>query len=307
MIVNYFLKLFPPKIQQIRILLRFYRWIFLKKTEFKYNTQMVTNFFFALTVTLFAGLSTGIGSAIAFFAKRTNTAFLSTALGFSAGVMVYVSFVELFPSAVELARQSAAEQPELSVVLAFFVGIAFIFLIDMLIPSGENPHEAHLVEEMRQVPQKKSMTKELKRTGILMALAIGIHNFPEGIATFTTAYVDPSLALPIAVAIAIHNIPEGIAVSVPVYYATGNRRQAFWLSFSSGMAEPVGGIIGYLILLPFLTSFSLGLVMAGVAGIMVFISVDELIPAAEKYGKHHHAIAGFVAGMAVMAVSLLVL
>lgn len=268
---------------------------------------MESNFLFAFIITLFAGLSTGIGSAIAFFAKRTNTAFLSTALGFSAGVMIYVSFVELFPSAIELAGSSSVKNPELSVVLAFFTGIAFIFLIDMLIPSTENPHEAHMVEELHGNLEKKSMTKELKRTGMLMALAIGIHNFPEGIATFTTAYVDPALALPIAIAIAIHNIPEGIAVSVPIYYATGSRKKAFWLSLGSGMAEPIGGIVGYFLLLPFLTSFSLGLVMAGVAGIMVFISVDELIPAAEKYGKHHHAIAGFIIGMAVMAVSLLVL
>ena len=196
-----------------------------------------------------------------------------------------------------------AARPALSVVLAFFAGIAFIFLIDMLIPSGENPHEVHMVEELKQ----RGPAPQLQRTGLLMALAIAIHNFPEGIATFTSAYVDPGIAIPIAVAIAIHNIPEGIAVSVPLYYSTGNRRKAFWYSLSSGMAEPVGGLIGYFLLLPFITPFSLGLVMAAVAGIMVFISVDELIPAAERYGCHHYSIAGFVGGMAVMAASLLVI
>ena len=264
---------------------------------------MSSPFLFALVLTLLAGLSTGIGSAIAFFARRTNTKFLSTALGFSAGVMVYVSFVELFPQALEQVAAGGAARPALSVVLAFFAGIAFIFLIDMLIPSGENPHEVHLVEELAQ----RDTTPQLQRTGVLMALAIAIHNFPEGIATFTSAYVDPTIAIPIAVAIAIHNIPEGIAVSVPLYYATGNRRKAFWYSLSSGMAEPVGGLIGYFLLLPFITPFSLGLVMAAVAGIMVFISVDELIPAAERYGCHHYSIAGFVGGMAVMAASLLVI
>ena len=264
---------------------------------------MSSPFLFALVLTLLAGLSTGIGSAIAFFARRTNTKFLSTALGFSAGVMVYVSFVELFPQALEQVTAGGAARPALSVVLAFFAGIAFIFLIDMLIPSGENPHEVHMVEELKQ----RDSAPQLQRTGLLMALAIAIHNFPEGIATFTSAYVNPSIAIPIAVAIAIHNIPEGIAVSVPLYYSTGNRRKAFWYSLSSGMAEPVGGLIGYFLLLPFITPFSLGLVMAAVAGIMVFISVDELIPAAERYGCHHYSIAGFVGGMAVMAASLLVI
>jgi len=261
-----------------------------------------SNFLFALILTLFAGLSTGIGSAIAFFSKKTNTKFLSTALGFSAGVMIYVSFVELFPQARDLVTEGNLVFPELSIVIAFFVGIAFIFLIDMLIPSAENPHEVHLVEEMHD-----KQKQQLKRTGIFMALAIGIHNFPEGIATFTAAYVDPTIAIPIAVAIAIHNIPEGIAVSVPIFYSTGNRKKAFWYSFLSGMAEPVGGLVGYFLLMPFLASHTLGLLIAAVAGIMVFISVDELIPAAERYGKHHYSIAGFVGGMLVMALSLLIL
>ncbi|MDD2995476.1 MAG: zinc transporter ZupT [Paludibacter sp.] len=261
-----------------------------------------SNILFALGLTLFAGLSTGIGSAIAFFAKKTNTKFLSTALGFSAGVMIYVSFTEIFPEALHLLEKGNARLPELTVVLAFFAGIALIFLIDMLIPNAENPHEMRSVEDMGG--QKE---KQLKRMGVMMALAIGIHNFPEGMATFASAMVSPEIAIPIAVAIAIHNIPEGIAVSVPIYYSTGNRSKAFWLSLSSGMAEPIGGLVGYFILMPFLSPFTLGLLMASVAGIMVFISVDELLPGAEKYGEHHYSISGFVAGMAVMAISLLLL
>ncbi len=260
------------------------------------------NILFALGLTLFAGLSTGIGSAIAVFAKKTNTKFLSTSLGFSAGVMIYVSFVEIFPQALDLLNKSGSSTPELVTVLAFFVGIALIYAIDMMIPNAENPHEMHSVEEMSG--QKE---KQLKRMGLMMALAIGIHNFPEGMATFTSALVSPDIAIPIAIAIAIHNIPEGIAVSVPIYFATGSRKKAFWLSLSSGMAEPIGGLIGYFILMPFMSDFTLGLLMAAVAGIMVFISVDELLPGAEKYGEHHFSIAGFVAGMAVMAISLLML
>lgn len=263
---------------------------------------MDSNILFALGLTLFAGLSTGIGSAMAFFARKTNTKFLSTSLGFSAGVMVYVSFVEIFPQAHDLLIKSGTKLPELITVIAFFVGIALIYAIDMLIPNAENPHEMRSVEDMGG--QKE---KQLKRMGVMMALAIGIHNFPEGMATFTSALVSPDIAIPIAIAIAIHNIPEGIAVSVPIYYATGSRKKAFWLSLTSGMAEPIGGLIGYFVLMPFVSDFTLGLLMAAVAGIMVFISVDELLPGAEKYGEHHFSIAGFVAGMAVMAISLLML
>lgn len=263
---------------------------------------MENNLLFAFLLTLFAGLSTGIGSALAFFTNKSNTKFLSTALGFSAGVMIYVSFVEIFPEARHQFISSGIALPELIAVLAFFGGIALIYTIDMLIPNSENPHEIRTVEDMG-----KQKEKQLKRMGIMMALAIGIHNFPEGMATFTTAMVQPDIAVAIAVAIAIHNIPEGIAVSVPIYYATGSRKKAFWLSFSSGMAEPLGGLVGYFLLMPYLTPFTLGILMASVAGIMVFISVDELLPGAEKYGEHHYSIAGFVSGMAIMAMSLLIL
>lgn len=260
------------------------------------------NLLYAFLITLFAGLSTGIGSALAVFTKKTNTKFLSLALGLSAGVMVYVSFVELFPQAQALIARTHPQHSELFTTLAFFGGIALIFIIDMLIPNADNPHELYKVEDMQQ-----KYTSSLRRMGIMTAVAIAIHNFPEGIATFASAIVSPELGIPIAVAIAIHNIPEGIAVSIPIYYSTGSRSKAFWLSFSSGMAEPLGGLIGFLVLRQFLNSYGLGIIMVAVAGIMVYISVDELLPGAEKYGEHHYSIVGFMIGMAVMAVSLLVL
>lgn len=143
------------------------------------------------------------------------------------------------------------------------------------------------------------------RMGVMTALAIGIHNFPEGIATFTAAMKNPALGVAIAVAIAIHNIPEGIAVSIPIYYATGDRKKAFYLSLLSGLAEPVGALLAYLVLMPFMSPVVMGCVFASVAGIMVFISLDELLPAAREYGEHHVSIYGLVAGMAIMAVSLI--
>lgn len=260
------------------------------------------NVLFAFALTLFAGLSTGIGSALAFYSKKTNEKFLSAALGFSAGVMIYVSFVEIMPKA--LASLEAAygySKGYIYTTVAFFIGILIIGLIDKLVPEQENPHEIHSPDEMTSDQIRE---KELLRMGMFSALAIAIHNFPEGIATFIAALNDPTLGVSIAIAIAIHNIPEGIAVSVPIYYATGDKKKAFMYSFLSGLSEPVGAIIGYFILRSFISDALFGVVFAGVAGIMVYISLDELLPTAEKYGEHHIAITGLIAGMAVMATSL---
>ena len=257
-----------------------------------------------LLLTLGAGLATGIGSLIALLAKRTNKRLLSFSLGLSGGVMIYVSFVELFQQAREAISTTYGEQTGMGITtLAFFGGILLIGIIDRLVPSAENPHEAHRVEEMETKPKNT----RLMRMGLLTALAIGIHNFPEGIATFATAVENPTLGIAIAVAIAIHNIPGGIAVSVPVFYATGNRMKAFRYSMLSGLAEPIGALLAYFILMPFMSPVMMGCILAAVAGIMVFISIDELIPAAREYGEAHTSIYGVVAGMAIMAVSLILL
>lgn len=262
---------------------------------------------YALALTLFAGLATGLGSLVAFFTSRTNTKFLSFALGFSAGVMIYVSLVEIFVKAKDSLTAALGEtQGYLYTVLGFFGGMLLIALIDRLIPNAENPHEVKKVEALQHEPTAAEFTK-LKKMGVFTALAIAIHNFPEGIATFMSALEDPQLGFAIAIAVAIHNIPEGIAVAVPLYYATGNRKRAFNLSFLSGLSEPLGAIVAYLILMPFLTDTMFGVIFAGVAGIMVFISLDELLPAAREYDETHTSIYGVVLGMAVMAVSLLLL
>ncbi len=260
---------------------------------------------FAFGLTIFAGLSTGIGSLLALFSRKTNTKFLSIALGFSAGVMLYVSFIEIFFKAKESLIEELGEiNGTWATVAAFFGGIFLIAIIDRFVPSIENPHEVRKIEDMEK-PEKNRDESKLLRMGLFTALAIAIHNFPEGLATFTAALKDPTLGLSIAVAIAIHNIPEGIAVSVPIYYATGNRKKAFWYSFLSGLAEPVGALIGYLILLRFFSNIVFGILFASVAGIMVFISLDELLPTAREYDEAHLAIYGLVAGMMVMALSLM--
>jgi len=258
---------------------------------------------FAFALTLFAGLSTGIGSALAFYTKQTNKKFLSAALGFSAGVMIYVSMIEIFPKAKEsLEVVYGATKGYWVTTIAFFGGIAIIAIIDKFVPSGENPHEARDVKDMKK---GEVSDPELLRMGMFSALAIAIHNFPEGLATFTSAIQDPTLGISIAVAIAIHNIPEGIAVSVPIYFATGNRKKAFLYSFLSGLSEPIGAILGYFLLMRFFNEAMFGIVFALVAGIMVYISLDELLPTAEKYGEHHIAIYGLISGMGFMALSLL--
>ncbi|MDY6933818.1 MAG: zinc transporter ZupT [Spirochaetota bacterium] len=258
----------------------------------------------AFGLTLFAGLSTGIGSVMSLFSKEFNPKLLALSLGFSAGVMIYVSFVEIYAKAIDILKPLYGNKTGYWYgCIAFFVGIAVIAIIDKLIPSSENPHEIKNINKMNALSPDKD--NKLLRMGLFSALAIAIHNFPEGLATFMSALSDPALGISIAGAIAIHNIPEGIAVSVPIYYASKSRRKAFWLSFMSGLAEPVGAIVGYFVLRSIFNEVTFGVVFAGVAGIMVYISLDELLPTAEEYGEHHIAIGGLITGMLIMAISLL--
>jgi ZIP family zinc transporter len=250
----------------------------------------------ALVMTMLAGLSTGIGSTIAYFIRRPKVVYLSFSLGLSAGVMVYVSFMELLPSATDRVGEPLG-------LLFFFLGIGFIGLVDLLVPEKENPHNF----EGMEAPENPDQSHALMRTSLMTALAIGIHNFPEGLATFASALSDVRLGLFIAIALAIHNIPEGIAVSMPIFYATRNRNKAFLYSFLSGLSEPVGALIGFLLLLPFLTPAVLAGILAFVAGIMIYISFDELLPMAHSYGHGHLVISGVVLGMLLMALSLLML
>jgi ZIP family zinc transporter len=269
----------------------------------------------AILLTTLAGLSTGIGSMIAFFARQTNLRFLSWATGLSGGVMLYVSFVEILPVSIRsLAAVRDANGAELVATLALFGGMAFSFAIDQLIPHADNPHESRSDHELACVGELCPIPSEddrpmahLERTGVFTALAVGIHNFPEGMVTFLAALANPALGASIAIAIALHNIPEGISVSVPIFYATGNRRRAFVWSLLSGLAEPVGALVGYLLLRRYLTPNLMGILFAAVGGVMIYISLDELLPTSRAYGKGHDSLYGLMAGMAVMAVSLLLL
>jgi len=296
----------------------------------------VSEVWFALGLTALAGLATGIGSIIAFTAKLSSYRFLSVATGFSAGVMLYVSFVEIFFKGQEaLIAHYGDPLGQWVNVASFFGGMFLIGLIDNLIPEETNPHEVPSEEESALLrstgtafldhqngqsctmpfnPPKSVQDKKLLRMGLFTALAIGIHNFPEGLATFLAALHDPSLGIAIAVAIALHNIPEGISVAVPIYYATGKRRTAFYYSALSGLAEPVGAGIAYVLIRFFaggadgvVSQQFMGILFAGVAGIMVYISLDELLPTSQAYGKGHDSLFGLIGGMGVMALSLLLM
>ncbi len=250
---------------------------------------------FAFLLTLLAGLSTGIGSVIAFIYKKPNIRLLCFSLGLSTGVMLYVSFVELLPDAIE-------EIGDIWALYAFFAGMIIMGFIDILIPDIENPH--HYTDPENN---DNKTNNNLMRLGMFSALAIVIHNFPEGIATFGSALVDINLGLIIAFAIAIHNIPEGIAVSVPIYFATNSKKKAFYYSFLSGFSEPLGAAIGFLFLMQFLNLWTLSFLLSFSAGIMVYISVDELLPTAHRYGHGHCVILGFIIGIFIMAISILLL
>ncbi len=269
----------------------------------------------AFLLTLFAGLATGIGSAIAFFAPRTNYRFLSIAMGFSAGVMLYVSFTEILRKSESALALVYGPRQGLWITLAsFFGGVALAALIDALVPKARNPHEPRSRMALSDLKADSDVSPEvlahhadaprLMRTGLLSALVITLHNFPEGLATFLAALNDLNLGIALAIAIALHNIPEGVSVAVPIYYATGSRSRAFIYSILSGLAEPIGAIVGYVLLRTFFTDDIIGVLFGGVAGIMVYISLDELLPAAHAYGTEHDALFGIVSGMAVMAVSL---
>lgn len=277
------------------------------------------NFIYALLLTLGAGLATGLGGVIIMFTKKFSPKFLSLSMGFSAGVMIFISFVELFGNArVSLALLYGDKMGLFYTLLAFFGGMALIAVIDNLVPSYENPHEVtpltleavteqgpDKLPDINKKPEPDTNARKLLRVGILSSIVIAVHNFPEGMATFISAMESPSLGISIAFAIALHNIPEGIAIAIPIYYATRKKSKAVLNATVSGLAEPVGAVLGYFLLSSFISESFLGIILSGVAGIMVYISLDELLPTAENYGEHHIAIMGVIAGMAFMGFGLL--
>lgn len=288
-------------------------------------TEIIREISFPVLLTLIAGLSTVFGALLVFFTDASNRKFLTISLGFSAGVMIYISFMEIMPTALEYLQEGRGKKSaELIMIMGFLAGMFIFGIIDKLVPEENNPHNVRSdedIEEVRELEEaemeaellaeKEKYTRidegDLERVGIMTAFGIAIHNFPEGLVTFMSALVSPELGISIAIAIALHNIPEGIAVAVPIYQSTGSKRKALWVTFLSGFAEPIGGLFGYFVLRPFINGTSMGFVFALVAGIMVFISLDELLPASRDYGEEHLSIYGVVAGMVIMALTMVAL
>ncbi|WP_374013691.1 zinc transporter ZupT [Pseudoxanthomonas koreensis] len=253
----------------------------------------------ALAVTLATGLATGLGSLLVIFARGPNPRLLAFGLAFAGGAMVYVSLSEILNKSI--ASFTLAYDARTGFALAtfaFLAGMVLIMLIDRLVP---NPHDSLTTDD----PALREQNREyVRRVGLMTAVAITAHNFPEGLATFFATLENPAVGLPLAFAIAIHNIPEGIAIAVPVYYATGSKRYAFVASLLSGLAEPVGAVIGYGLLSSMLSEAVFGAVFGVIAGVMVFLAIDELLPAAKRYAKGHETVYGLVSGMGVLALSL---
>ena len=261
---------------------------------------MPQNYIIPLLITLFAGLATAIGSVFAFVIKRDNLKALSVGLGFSAGVMIFLSFNDILPAATSMLWQNFPNKHEWIVYAGFIIGILIAILIDYFIPD-------HIDEKELLNPEVVSSDKRIKRAGLLTAVAICIHNFPEGMATFLTASHNITLGISVGLAIAIHNIPEGIAVALPIYHSTGKKRYATLYAALSGISEPVGAVIGMILLHFFMPQIMIGVAMAAVAGIMIYISFDTLLPLAKEFGNWHLSMVGIISGVLFIWLSLLLL
>jgi len=266
---------------------------------------------FAFLLTIIAGTATGVGGLAILLTKNTSKKFLSICLSFSAGVMLYISFGEIMREAFEdLEYALGGGTGYLVATIAFFVGILLVVVIDKFIP-----HNDEVAETLDCTVQTSDTTiaekdkKELKRTGVMAAIAIAIHNLPEGIVIFMAALHDPALGIAIAIAIILHNIPEGVSTAAPIYYATGSKLKAFLFAFGTGYVQVVGALIAWFLMRNVFDNMDavFGIAFAVVAGIMVYVSIHQLLPAAQKFGKHHLVMKWLFAGMAVMAVSLVVL
>lgn len=262
----------------------------------------------AMLLTLGAGLATSIGGIIGTHPNMRRKSWLAISLAFAAGAMLIVTFMEMLPiGAEQLAETYGNFRGQAFAYLAFFAGMGLVLLIDMCLPKSLNPSEI-TGRENELSESDEASNKKLIRGGLLVAVALALHNFPEGIATFTAAYNDPALGGTLAFAIAIHNIPEGIAVAAPVYAATKSRWKAFWWATISGLTEPLGALVALALVAYVIPVSLMGLLYAVVAGMMVFVAIDELLPAAMRYQtRNHQSIYGCLAGMAVMAASLVML
>ncbi len=271
----------------------------------------------ALILSTLAGLSTVLGGFVTFFIKENSLKFLSFGLGLSAGVMLFISLVDLYPESCEMIKNQMGENYLFLTVIFFAIGILTAVLIDYFIPDhlqsqmftkqlGANEKHEDSTDCKEDENAVISIGK-IKKAGILTAIVVAVHNLPEGLATFFLTAQNIMLGIGIVIAIAIHNIPEGMAISIPVYQATHSKRKAFLYSFLSGMAEPVGGVIGFVIIKTLFPTLCVGILFSMVAGIMTYISLDTLLPLSKDYDTGHYSISGVVLGLLIMGFALVLL
>lgn len=278
---------------------------------------MIKTYLLALILSTLAGLSTILGGVVTFFIKKDSLKLLSFGLGLSAGVMLFISLADLYPEAQEMIKNQMGESFLWLTVVSFAFGILVAVLIDYFIPDHiqENMFDKQIGANEQNIDSTDCVKDEnaiisigkIKKAGITTAIVVAVHNFPEGLATFFTTTQNMTLGLGIVFAIAIHNIPEGIAISIPVYQATHSKRKAFWYSFLSGMAEPVGGVIGFILIQTLFPNICLGILFALVAGIMTYISVDTLLPMSKSYDTGHYSISGVVLGLIIIGMTMIFL
>lgn len=253
--------------------------------------------------TFIAGAATGLGAVVSFFIRKKQIGVLSYMLGVSAGIMILISLHDIWEQALKLLSKNNVFLSAQQVIWLFFSGgVILSAVIDLLIPKEKNPHEfSFSLKDKRNLKKQK---KHLIRLGILMMIVLSVHNFPEGFSVFMMSLNSPDIGKALSLAVALHNIPEGIVVSIPIYYATGSQKKAFLFALGSGIAEPLGAIIGYMLLSPFLTSYVLGGIFAVISGMMIYIAFDELIPASRTYGYHNIAVSGVFTGMILIGIIL---
>lgn len=261
----------------------------------------------ALLITLLAGLATSLGGILATHRRMQQRSYFAVALAFAAGAMLFVSFIEMIPHGLGAHEGHDGTPMQWLVYGAFFVGVILVAVIDHLLPPTLNPSEVE-GQEVPAQPSDKRLQGKLLRSGTLIAVVLALHNLPEGMSTTLAAYEDISVGIALAVAIAIHNIPEGIAVAAPIYAVTRSRQKAIGWATVSGLTEVIGGVLGLLLVGLIIPASLTGVVFGLVAGMMVFVAIDELLPAARRYQtQQHQVVYGLIGGMGVMALSLLVL
>lgn len=263
---------------------------------------MEHNNLIALLITTLAGLSTVGGGFLTFFVKRNNLRVLSTGLGFSAGVMLFIALYAILHESQDFLAGTFHGKAQLITFISFFIGAGLASLVDYLLPAHIG---TGLLEQSDEPTPEQLNNPKISKAGILTAIAISIHRFPEGLATFLVASADLKLGIPFAVAIAIHNLPEGIAIALPVYHSTGKKRLAIFYTFIAGLAGPIGALIGLALTEVFLPQVAVGMMFGAVSGIMVYISLDTLLPLAREYGDNHQVMIGIISGMFFISLSLL--